>query len=253
MAIEQIIKTDTTAPTALIPASSVIPSNPASVIAFVNAAEGAFNSITVSTVPNINTVATQLNTFAIEANALAVEVNDNAVLASAAAATAQSTADASSWVSGQAYAVNESAISLIDYQTYRATTATSGTTDPSLSGDWTSVGITPTALDLKANKANPIFTGLITEQVSVSTLTLGATSSVQTYTATADFTIVDDLVDGEFVTYWLTGAGWTCTFPTMTWLDGADGTTEPTLGTLNKIFFEKVGTTLYGTEVGKLA
>lgn len=92
MAITQIIKTDTTAPTALIHASSVIPSSPASVTAFVNAAEGAFNSITVSTVPNINTVAIQLNTFATEANALAVEVNDNAVLAEDYAAEAAQSA-----------------------------------------------------------------------------------------------------------------------------------------------------------------
>ena len=93
--------------------------------------------------------------------------------------------------------------------------------------------------------SNPVITGLITEQVSVSTLTLGATSSVQTYTATANFTIVDDLVDGEFVTFIVTNAGWTPTYPTMTWWEGA----EPTLGTTDKLFFEKIGSTLYGSHV----
>ena len=96
--------------------------------------------------------------------------------------------------------------------------------------------------------ANPIFTGLITEQVSVSTLTLGATSSVQTYTATGDFTIVDDLEDGESVTFIVTNAGFTPTYPTMTWWNA-----EPTLGTTDKIFFEKIGTTLYGSQVGSIA
>ena len=107
-------------------------------------------------------------------------------------------------------------------------------------------------LALKADKANPIFTGLLTEQVSVSTLTLGATSSVQTYAATANFTIVDDLVDGESVTMILTSGGFTATYPTITWWDGADGTTEPTLGTTDKIKFEKIGTVLYGTHVGSI-
>jgi hypothetical protein len=101
----------------------------------------------------------------------------------------------------------------------------------------------------KANLANPIFTGLLTEQVSVSTLTLGATSSVQTYTAIADFTIVDDLVSGESVTLILTSARFTPTYPTITWWEGA----EPTLGTTDKLFFEKIGATLYGSQVASLA
>jgi len=104
-------------------------------------------------------------------------------------------------------------------------------------------------LALKANKANPIFTGLLTEQVSVSTLTLGATSSVQTYTATADFTIINDLVSGEFVTFILDGAGFTPTYPTMIWWEGA----EPTLGTKDKIFFENIGGLLYGSHVASIA
>ena len=96
---------------------------------------------------------------------------------------------------------------------------------------------------------NPIVKGLITEEVSVSTLTLGATSSVQTYTATGNFTIVDDLADGEFVTFIVTNGGFTPTWPTITWW----GDAEPTLGTTDKIFFEKIGATLYGTHVGSIA
>ena len=106
------------------------------------------------------------------------------------------------------------------------------------------------AKDSEVLRSNsPVITGLITEEVSVSTLTLGATSSVQTYTATGNFTIVDDLADGEFVTFIVTNAGFTPTWPTITWW----GDAEPTLGTTDKIFFEKIGATLYGTHTGSIA
>lgn len=95
---------------------------------------------------------------------------------------------------------------------------------------------------------NLVVSKMVKEQVSVSTLTLGATSSVQTYTAIADFTIVDDLEDGESVTFIVTNAGFTMTFPTITWWNA-----EPTLGTTDKIFFEKIGTTLYGCQIGTVA
>ena len=103
--------------------------------------------------------------------------------------------------------------------------------------------------DLLAPKANPIFTGLLTEQVSVSTLTLGATSSVQTYTGIADHIFIDDLASGEFVTLIYTSGGFTPTYPTITWWEGA----EPTLGTIDKLFFEKIGATLYGSQVASIA
>lgn len=111
--------------------------------------------------------------------------------------------------------------------------------------DWTKAGgITK----VEAN-TNPEFVGLLKEQVSVSTLTLGATSSVQTYTATADFTIVDDLESGEFVTFILDSAGFTPSYPTIIWWEGA----APTLGTKDKIFFENIGGLLYGSHVASIA
>ena len=97
--------------------------------------------------------------------------------------------------------------------------------------------------------ASPSITGLIKEEVSVSTLTLGATSSVQTYTATGNFTIVDDLVSGESVVFYITNGGFLPTYPTMVW----DGDAEPTLGTTDRLFFEKVGTTLYGFHTATFA
>ena len=97
--------------------------------------------------------------------------------------------------------------------------------------------------------ASPSITGIIKEEVSVSTLTLGATSSVQTYTATGNFTIVDDLVSGESVVFYITNAGYVPTYPTTTW----DGGAEPTLGTTDRLFFEKVNSVLYGFHTATFA
>ena len=67
------------------------------------------------------------------------EASDSATAAASSATAAANTANAAMWVSGQAYAEGDNAISGVNYKTYRATTATSGTTDPSASGDWTSL------------------------------------------------------------------------------------------------------------------
>jgi len=60
----------------------------------------------------------------------------SATAAASSAATAALTANAALWVSGASYAAGANAISGVDFQTYRANTATSGTTDPSSSSDW---------------------------------------------------------------------------------------------------------------------
>lgn len=97
---------------------------------------------------------------------------------------------------------------------------------------------------------NPSITGAITEEVSVCTLALEPDNgTVQTYTATGNFTFTDGLAAGQFLTLILTNAGFTPTYPTITWW----GDAEPTLGTTDKIFFEKIGSTLYGTHVGTIA
>ena len=107
-----------------------------------------------------------------------------------------------------------------------------------------------TILDLKANKANPSFTGSITEEVVVATDSLDpANGTVQTRTLTANTTFADSLATGQFLTLVLVNGGFAVTWPTMTWWEDA----APTLGTTDKIFFEKIGTTLYGTHSGSLA
>ncbi len=202
--------------------------------------------------------ATDLNILSGEINVVAGEVSTNALLAETAATIAVGAANyKGDWVAGYdtiGYSIGESAsytdgfnyVSKINNNLVEPTTLTN-------TAEWDYIeAVSPAQLDLKANKANPEFSGMIKETVSVSTLTLGATSSVQTYTATADFTIVDDLVSGESVTLVLVNGGFTPTYPPMTWWDNADGTTEPTLQTTDKIKFEKVGTTLYGSHIGSI-
>jgi hypothetical protein len=96
-----------------------------------------------------------LPTFGNEANALATAVNADAASALAsknAAQVSENNAEASAnaalavagaepWTSGETYQVGDAVFSLIDLQTYRANTITSGTVDPSLSADWTVLAI----------------------------------------------------------------------------------------------------------------
>jgi len=117
--------------------------------------------------------------------------------------------------------------------------------------DWTKIGVSQSDLDLKADKANPIFTGSITEETVVATNALEPDNGTLQYrTLTADTTFTDGLANGQSLTLVLTNAGWTVTYPTITWWDYADGTTEPILGTTDEIKFYKLGTTLYGKHTG---
>ena len=105
------------------------------------------------------------------------------------------------------------------------------------------------ALNAKATKDNPTFTGSITEEVSVATTVLEPDNgTVQTKTLSANTTFTDGLADGQFLTLVVTNAGFTITYPTITWWGGS----EPTLGTTDKLYFEKIGTTLYGSHIGSI-
>lgn len=93
---------------------------------------------------SLPTLRTEINTWAGQANTVAGEVNTNATTASAAAvaavaaqAAAEAASNAVEWVSGTTYATGDVVWSPIDFLSYRANTTTSGTTDPSLSVDWT--------------------------------------------------------------------------------------------------------------------
>jgi len=199
-----------------------------------------------SFITDTTSFASSLNTFKTEVNATAVTMNGYAATATNAASTAQASANNKGNWSALTGALNIPASvnhndSVWVLNVNLADVTLSEPTD--INTDWTKV---------KSNLEDPNITGIIKEEVSISTLTLGATSSVQTYTATADFTIVDDLESGESVTLILTNGGFTPTWATTTWWDNANGTTEPTLQTTDKIKFEKVGAVLYGSHIGSI-
>lgn len=119
-------------------------------------------------VPKADTFLGALPLFQSEANAVQVDVNNNQVIASAAAVTAttqannasasaalaQSSANATVWVSGTNYAFGATVISPANAQTYRRIVAGAGTTDPSL--DTTNWQATNSALGKVTNVTSSI-------------------------------------------------------------------------------------------------
>jgi hypothetical protein len=83
--------------------------------------------------------AAQASRIAAEAAETGAEAAETA--AQAAQAAAEAASNATEWVSGQAYDEGDVVWSPINYLSYRANTNTSGTTDPSLSASWTSLGV----------------------------------------------------------------------------------------------------------------
>lgn len=81
-------------------------------------------------VTQLNTANTQLNTVAGEVNTNAIAVASNAVAAAASAAAAANTAGAAAWASATAYALNQCAISQVNFLTYRRKVAGTTATDP---------------------------------------------------------------------------------------------------------------------------
>jgi hypothetical protein len=90
-------------------------------------------------------------------------------------------------------------------------------------------------------------TGSITEQTAVATDVLEPDNgTIQYRTLTANTTFTDDLAEGQTLTLYVTNAGYTITYPTVSWDSGS----EPTLGTTDRLYFEKVNGTLYGFLTG---
>jgi len=122
-----------------IPTLSTLPTAPARTdppATFVTRAD-AFLAALVTFQSEMNTSIGAMNTDIAGVNADATAASNSATAAAASAASAALTANAALWVSGQSYSAGDNAISGIDFRTYRAITATSGTTDPSASADWT--------------------------------------------------------------------------------------------------------------------
>lgn len=77
-----------------------------------------------------------------------------------------------------------------------------------------------------------------------------ANGSIQTCILTGDPTFTDSLAAGQSIVLMLeSGASYTVTFPTMTWVTSS-GNAAPTLTADDTLVFWKVGSTLYGAYVG---
>ena len=88
----------------------------------------------------LNTSIGQMNTDIAGVEANAISAAADAASAASSAAAAESASNATLWVSGQSYVQGDVVYSPIDFYSYRAKGATSGTTDPSLdSANWQSL------------------------------------------------------------------------------------------------------------------
>ena len=129
-----------------IPTISTLPTAPARTDApatFITRAD-AFLAALVTMQSELNTSIGAMNTDigGIAANVTAAQAAQTAAElaetnAEAAQAAAEAASNATLWVSGTSYSSGDVVYSPVDYKSYRANTATSGTTDPSASADWT--------------------------------------------------------------------------------------------------------------------
>lgn len=164
----------------------------------------------------LGTMVTQENTWAGQVNTVAGEVNNNAVSAAAdavsaaaSASTAASVAGAVAWVSGTTYALNDAAISQIDFQTYRRIIAGAGTTDPSADAtNWTllggvSSGLKSATTTVAVSTATAPSTGQVLTAISSTKATwqnaAGALVYLSTVTASAAATV--DFTSAMSATY----------------------------------------------------
>ena len=230
-----------------IPTISTLPTAPARTDApatFISRAD-AFLAALVTMQSELNTSIGAMNTDIAGVNTDATTASNAATAAAASASAAAVSAGAALWVSGQSYATGDTAISGVDFLTYRANTTTSGTTDPSASADWVQINITETSTDTLTNK-----TIRDTVYALSGAAFLATNGGVQTKTLAANTTFTDSLSSGDAIVLMLeAGASYTVTWPTMTWVTSG-GNVAPTLTAKDTLVFWKVSTTLYGAYTG---
>jgi hypothetical protein len=157
----------------------------------------------------LNTSIGAMNTDIAGVNTDATAAASSAASAAASAGAAASSAGAALWVSGTSYAEGDAAISGIDFLTYRASTATSGTTDPSASGDWVQINITATSTNTLSNKtlAATTLSGQLTgADQTVSAINLKDYGEITNALGNATGATTIDLTLGNSVTATTTGS-----------------------------------------------
>lgn len=95
---------------------------------------------------------------------------------------------------------------------------------------------------------NPTLTGIVKESITTLTGTSNAlvntNNSIMTWSLTGTSTLTDSLNAGETCSLLLTYNSNSITLPTISWYGGL---TTPTNQTKVRFYFEKIGTTLYGS------
>jgi len=195
-----------------IPTISTLPTAPARTDApatFISRAD-AFLAALVTMQSELNTTIGAMNTDigGIAANVTAAEAAQTAAEtaetnAEAAQAAAEAASNATLWVSGTSYSAGDVVYSPVDYKSYRANTATSGTTDPSASADWTRL-----TYALPSQSGNAGFY-LTTDGTNESWAAVAAGSGTITATASGAITAADPVVvnsDSTVSTLFATGS-----------------------------------------------
>lgn len=163
----------------------------------------------------VNNIAANVNFNADSAFDSAAEALASKNAAEAAEAAAIAATNATQWVSGQAYDAGDVVYSPINFLSYRANTNTSGTTDPSLSANWSlisanvSTNAPQTLTNKTINAANNTVTVDGTNQVGFKNLPAVGTK-------TGSYT----LAVGDIGKYVQVGSGGSITIPDATFAEG---------------------------------
>ncbi len=228
----------------------------------------AFLAALVTMQGELNTSIGQMNTDIAGVNTDATSAASSASAAAASATAAASAAGANAWVSGQSYSSGDVVYSTVDYQTYRATTATSGTTDPSSSGDWTRISSTSyVSITEDANNVITFDNGINEEYTAVTSTSNATTVNLRdgtnfshTLSENTTFTFSNPPASGKANIFTLkvvqdSGAsGYTLTWPTsVDWPAATAPTLTATASAVDYFVFitHDGGTTWYGFTAGQ--